>query len=471
MATPYYTPSIGGPPISSAAMGREAQQDWMRNQALLGAMGPAEAYAAGRPQNQSYVSGGVEYPMSGSGGGTALAGASGNPFLDAWNQAYGTARNANEDRYAAIRGGGSSGGTAANGATIGPDGRVYQNGVRMPRAWSNPEIANAGSTTSAQTDDEKAAMGGYLGRYQRNLGRLEQLGAQERADITDRYDKQAAAGQQDLTNRGLANSTILGTMKLGVQREKSDALSRVHDRQQRELIDADARLSGDQLAFMERRTDAYPEQEFLAQLLQAAGRAGVGAGNVASNMMNPQTGAAQIYQFPGNMGGVGGMAAGAMPFAMPFLMPRGGAPAGGGGFMSGPPVPGAPSGGGMYGGSASSTAYLPPGGSYDPGINSPVLSGGSGYPSPTYGMGMDPTMDADIMAMLGYDPYWTLPYGSPEHTAYVNAMQPTGAAAVGATSAGGSYPGDFYGPPVASGWRAPAAGSPMFTPEGYPINY
>ncbi len=118
---------------------------------------------------------------------------------------------------------------------------------------------------------------GEQARYERNMNRLAGMGAQEKADINERYDNEGSRINQDLVSRGLRNSTVAENMAMGNNRERTADLGRADERLRREQLTADAGLSADVLSFMERRTDSYPDVGLLAQLAQGLGTAGGGA--------------------------------------------------------------------------------------------------------------------------------------------------------------------------------------------------
>lgn len=200
-------------------------------------------------------------PKQSSSGGSSGSGGGSGTLSDALSKAYKDAREANERRYAAIRGGSS---------------------------------------------DTDAALGGYLGRYERGLANLEGLGAQEKADVDQHYNRLGSSINQGLVTRGLNNSTVAATTSMGVARERNDAMSRVNERLQNQRLGLDAALSGDQLAFMERRNDLYPDYGLAAQIGYQQGAGGVGVSGGTPGMpifLNPsQLG----YQIPQGAWGPGG---------------------------------------------------------------------------------------------------------------------------------------------------------------------
>ena len=139
---------------------------------------------------------------------------------------------------------------------------------------------------------------------------LDDYGTSIVAQINARFDAKSTAAQQDLTDRGMNNTTIWASVSAGVERERSLALSDVADKiMQQELVnkhkvyEQQANVHGRVLAardrlwasvssasdrrlasrnaivsalmnFMERRTDSYPD---LAQVGNLA--ANLGAGN------------------------------------------------------------------------------------------------------------------------------------------------------------------------------------------------
>jgi len=161
----------------------------------------------------------VALRQPGSTGGSA----GGNSYLDAYNQA----KAANESRYAAIRGG---------------------------------------------ADDTEGAMGGYLGRYGRGMGYIDSLSNQQEMDAREAGQSRMSSMNQDLTSRGLTGTTIKPTQEALINRETDANVRRIQDSANQQRIATDAKLSGDQLGFMERRTDAYPDMNLMASLYNQSGR-------------------------------------------------------------------------------------------------------------------------------------------------------------------------------------------------------
>lgn len=177
--------------------------------------------------------------------------------------------------------------------------------------------------TGNQAGQMGDVLDGYENRYQRGMENLQGLGDQEKADTSQRYKNLASQNTQDMVSRGLTGTTIMPTMRQGIAREESDALSRVNERLQRERLNYDASLSGDALSaqerqygqqqstygnassdtlgFMERRSDTYPDFNQLAALGQAYG-AGGGSGGMAGVPQGVNL-AEFGYQLPGMQNG------------------------------------------------------------------------------------------------------------------------------------------------------------------------
>ena len=142
--------------------------------------------------------------------------------------------------------------------------------------------------------EANAAMGGYLGRYNRGMKALE--GRED--EIVEQFADMEGGLKNDALNRGLITSkTYQDVGDLGKQR--AGALSQLA----RERADLDARLSGDTLSFMERRADQGPNLQLAAQAAQMAGAGGVGFGYGGGQR-------SLVSRFPGLEGrghGYGGM--------------------------------------------------------------------------------------------------------------------------------------------------------------------
>ncbi len=107
---------------------------------------------------------------------------------------------------------------------------------------------------------------GYGDRHQAASDKLQGLGDAARNDLNRRYQNLATNVDQNLASRGLYNSTIAGTMQRGITDQQDRAMNQLNEGLRREQIGYDTALSGDTLAFMERRNDTYPDLNQMANL-------------------------------------------------------------------------------------------------------------------------------------------------------------------------------------------------------------
>lgn len=135
--------------------------------------------------------------------------------------------------------------------------------------------------------ENQAARTANENRYQSILGgrnqlsqyaqsELQGLGDTSRFNINRRYDQQQANQLQDLTRRGLGNTTILSSVRRGVEEDRGRALTSLDEDLARERLATNVPLSQSTLDFMERRTDAQPDAMGYAQILQSLGSSGYG---------------------------------------------------------------------------------------------------------------------------------------------------------------------------------------------------
>lgn len=187
-----------------------------------------------------------------------------------------------EDVYNAYK---ASGG--ANGLTRGTGSSSSSSGSsstasNLSSASSDPIGAYSSAYDAAKTANEaryQDILNQYQASYTRNMANLNQYGAQESADINQRYSELAAQGTQDLTSRGLGNTTVTGTMATGVANQASAEQRRLASDIAQQKYTADTALTNTKLGFMERRADAYPDLNTYLQLANYNANGGANANN------------------------------------------------------------------------------------------------------------------------------------------------------------------------------------------------
>ena len=186
---------------------------------------------------------------------------------------------------------------------------VMQNNSQLD--WLSREAGNSNAETLILS--LTAAMDADYDAYEAYTGyRLDDYGDSIVEEINTRFDNLLTTQSQDLTSRGMYNSTLWSSVSAGVERERSKALNDAGDKITRTQLDQDNRLADAKstmrskviaaterlwqllqtssdtrlasrnavmeslLRFMERRTDSYPSLDEIGRLATA-----LGAGNAA----------------------------------------------------------------------------------------------------------------------------------------------------------------------------------------------
>lgn len=292
--TPY--PMLGTRPVSDQPAAPEA---WK----------PASPPSA-KPVSVGAILGALQSGQSGYGGGAVVP--VHNPQPNYWNYAANGGIGFMGGLGGAALGGG--GGNAMNQGWAGD--RVQEQNPyasQQQSAQMSPLGSLANAYQTAQ-DEARAAneqryeniLGGYQDRYDRAMSQLQGVGEQQRTDLNRRYNSNKGEIATSLVARGMSNSTVKDNLEAGNERERDNSLNRLEESLTRERLGYDTQLRDDQLKFMERRNDTYPDLNQLLQLAQMMGLAtpqgasfgGMGGGGTSANG----------FPAPGNfgMGGGGG---------------------------------------------------------------------------------------------------------------------------------------------------------------------
>lgn len=102
------------------------------------------------------------------------------------------------------------------------------------------------------------------------------LGNQERRDIEAEFERKTAEELQGAMGRGMASSTVLGTIARGMESEEAEAKGRLEERLRREQAQTQALLVGDITSWIEGRVDEYPSTEQMSNIMFGYGAGGAG---------------------------------------------------------------------------------------------------------------------------------------------------------------------------------------------------
>jgi hypothetical protein len=302
-ATPAaITRATAGTPAGAAGgmMNQAQQQQYLA--AVQAAAGPtkegrlAEIAAQNAAQQQQYLAAANPQPQTQNGGG----GTSSNPALAPWaaganptqvGTAGGTAMNAGPGAAANIPLPGPNASVAeqqayfaqwiaANGmptsSSSGGNTPVTGGGGGGTPAQQATNLANSvqqqTNAANAANDDRYAqTVAGYLDRLKQTDDSLGKLTNQDKQDVDDQYIQALAKMDQDLTSRGLGNTTVRASGAQGLTESRARLLNQTADSRTREKIGYDTALQKDVLDAITGRTDQAPDQTLLALLSQLLG--------------------------------------------------------------------------------------------------------------------------------------------------------------------------------------------------------
>jgi hypothetical protein len=155
------------------------------------------------------------------------------------------------------------------------DVRAVSSGVQQ---WQQSQSTGLQDIIKQMQDAQNKANAANEKRYQDILASYSNLGKAGMTRIGEQEQQAQAKGTQDLTSRGLGNTTVTGAMSRGVARDAENS------RQQ--LQEQVAQLKG---GVMERKTEQGPDMGLYAQLIQAMsrGQTSSGGGPAVIRTTNP----------------------------------------------------------------------------------------------------------------------------------------------------------------------------------------
>lgn len=144
------------------------------------------------------------------------------------------------------------------------------------------EQQEAEGKLQSSVDEAKAAnlkryeeiLAGFGTRETKALESLEGLGDEERAAIERAYSRSGAAQLSGAVKQGLIGTTVPAALTRQNTTAMTNALGLVNERLRRQRIGLETGLSGEKLAFQERREDVSPDIQSYLNLSKQFGAAG-----------------------------------------------------------------------------------------------------------------------------------------------------------------------------------------------------
>ena len=161
-------------------------------------------------------------------------------------------------------------------------------GAQQQQLKLRNEGAEKGASSLSQLVNEYnlaygEARGANERRYQGMLDIADQTTGQRQADIRQDYMGQQSDMMQQLARLGMGNTTIGANLGMGIQRGMQESLNRSSDTAQQT-----------RLGIMERRTDAYPENDMILALAQQLGQSSLsGIGGIMKGLGKMTMGSGQ----------------------------------------------------------------------------------------------------------------------------------------------------------------------------------
>jgi hypothetical protein len=131
-----------------------------------------------------------------------------------------------------------------------------------------------GAYDEAKTANEERyaeILAGYGKRYRKTMGSLKGFGDAEREALNRAYGKSEAVQVSNAVKSGLLGTTVPAAMVRQNTDAKARSMSLLNERLNREKLGYQTGLSGEKLAFMERREDTYPQLQYYMDLIKQFG--------------------------------------------------------------------------------------------------------------------------------------------------------------------------------------------------------
>jgi hypothetical protein len=157
----------------------------------------------------------------------------------------------------------AGGGIGIGGGGVGSSTRIDPNAIYQ--SWqSQMDAANKANESRYQD-----ILGGYGQRYNDVMGMLEGQGQMALSDAQSQGRAREAAVGADMSMRGLG--TIVPTMQMGIARDTAAEQRRINEGIRGQKASNMTGLSGDKLAFMERKNEIGPDYGQMLDLIKGVG--------------------------------------------------------------------------------------------------------------------------------------------------------------------------------------------------------
>ena len=117
-------------------------------------------------------------------------------------------------------------------------------------------------------------LGGWRSMGSKAMGLAGSLGQSRMGDINRQFNALRGSSMQDLTSRGLGNSTIRPSINAGIERQRGYALTNAADAATQQQLGVLGGMGREMLGFAERREDEYPDYNQLEKLAGEMGQYG-----------------------------------------------------------------------------------------------------------------------------------------------------------------------------------------------------
>lgn len=142
--------------------------------------------------------------------------------------------------------------------------------------------AQQGAARGANVGRYDEILGEHKARRQRAMDRIGKYRGAREKKIRQDYENMKSkvhGGERGMVARGLTGSTIEAPILSNIEEAKQFSIDEWMDRMLDREMQSDVGLTGEQLGFMERRTDAYPDASSILDLARQYGSAfGAGGG-------------------------------------------------------------------------------------------------------------------------------------------------------------------------------------------------